>query len=131
MRSVFVRLFGKREENGTENKFKENNAAEKATIKSKNSERGNIVKEDSDGASVKNKLAVLAIIISDFSAAEKVNAVLHEFGEYAVARLGVPYKARGVNVISVILDAPQDKISSLSGKLGMIAGVTSKVLTTK
>ncbi len=109
----------------------ENSAAEKATIESENSERGNIVKEDSDGANVKNKLAVLAIIISDFSAAERVNAVLHEFGEYAVARLGVPYKARGVNVISVILDAPQDKISSLSGKLGMIAGVTSKVLTTK
>ena len=89
------------------------------------------MKEESGSANVKNKLAVLAIIISDFSAAEKVNAVLHEFGEYAVARLGVPYKARGVNVISEILDAPQDKISSLSGKLGMIAGVTSKVLTTK
>lgn len=78
-----------------------------------------------------NKLAVLAIIVSDYTAAEKVNAVLHEFGEYAVARLGVPYKERGVNVISVVLDAPQDKISSISGKLGMIEGVTSKVLTTK
>ena len=78
---------------------------------------------------MENKLAVLAIIVSDYSAAEKVNAVLHEFGEAIIARLGVPHKARGVNVISVVLDAPQDKISSLSGKLGMISGVKSKVLT--
>lgn len=78
---------------------------------------------------MENKLAVLAIIVSDYSAAEKVNSALHEFGEYVVARLGVPHKERGVNVISVVLDAPQNKISSLSGKLGMISGVKSKVLT--
>ena len=64
-------------------------------------------------------------------AAEKVNAVLHEFREFVVGRMGIPYRGRGVNVISVVLDAPQDKISSLSGKLGMIDGVSSKVLTAK
>lgn len=78
-----------------------------------------------------NKLAVLAIIVSAESAAEKVNAVLHEFRNYVVGRMGIPYRERGVNVISVVLDAPQDKISSLSGKLGMIESVSSKVLTAK
>ena len=78
-----------------------------------------------------NKLAVLAIIVSEEPAAEKVNAVLHEFRELVVGRMGIPYRGRGVNVISVVLDAPQDKISSLSGKLGMIDGVSSKVLTAK
>lgn len=78
-----------------------------------------------------NKLAVLAIIVSEESAAEKVNAVLHEFRNYVVGRMGIPYRERGVNVISVVLDAPQDKISSLSGKLGMIESVSSKVLTAK
>ena len=78
-----------------------------------------------------NKHAVLAIIVSEETAAEKVNAVLHEFREFVVGRMGIPYRGRGVNVISVVLDAPQDKISSLSGKLGMIDGVSSKVLTAK
>lgn len=78
-----------------------------------------------------NKLAVLAIIVSEEPASEKVNAVLHEFREFVVGRMGIPYRGRGVNVISVVLDAPQDKISSLSGKLGMIDGVSSKVLTAK
>ena len=78
-----------------------------------------------------NKIAVVAVIVSDYAAAEKVNAVLHDFGEYVVGRLGLPYRQRNVNVISVVFDAPAEIINSVSGKLGMINGVSSKVLTAK
>ena len=77
------------------------------------------------------KLAVVAIVVSDLSVVERVNGLLHDFGEYIIGRLGLPHKEKKVNVICVVLDAPQEIISSLSGKLGMINGVASKVLTTK
>ena len=80
---------------------------------------------------MENKIAVVAIIVSDFDAVERINALLHEFGEYIIGRIGLPYKQKGVNVISVIMDAPQTVINSLSGKLGMVNGVSSKVLITK
>ncbi len=80
---------------------------------------------------MENKIAVVAIIVSDFDAVEKVNATIHEFRDYVIGRQGIPYRERVVAVISLVLDAPQEKINSLSGKLGMIKGVSSKVLTTK
>lgn len=80
---------------------------------------------------MENKIAVVAIIVSDKNAVEKINALLHDFGDYVIGRLGLPYKQKSVNIISVVMDAPQEKINSLSGKLGMIEGVSSKVLTTK
>ena len=78
-----------------------------------------------------SKIAVVAIIVEDNSVAERINAILHDFSQYVVGRMGLPYKERNVNVISVVIDAPQEVINSLSGKLGMISGVKSKVLTTK
>lgn len=78
-----------------------------------------------------SKIAVVAIIVEDNSVAEKINSILHDFSQYVVGRMGLPYKERNVNVISVVIDAPQEVINSLSGKLGMISGVKSKVLTTK
>lgn len=80
---------------------------------------------------MEEKIAVVAIIISDLTAVERVNAILHEFGKYIIGRLGIPHREKGVSVISVVMDAPQEIINSLSGKLGMISGVKSKVLTTK
>ena len=80
---------------------------------------------------MESKIAVVAIIVSDVSAVERLNSVLHSYGEYVIGRLGLPYKEKNVNVISVVMDAPQEIINSLSGKLGMIKGVSSKVLTTK
>ncbi len=80
---------------------------------------------------MENKIAVVAIIVNDVNAVEKINALLHDFGEYIIGRLGLPYKQKSVNVISVIMDAPQTVINSLSGKLGMVNGVSSKVLITK
>lgn len=78
-----------------------------------------------------NKIAVLAIIVSDTEAVGAVNQTLHDFRDYVIARQGVPYRERGVNLISVFLDAPQTVLNSLSGKLGMIKGVSSKLLNTK
>lgn len=77
------------------------------------------------------KLAVVAIIVEDYAVTDRVNELLHEVRDNVVGRLGVPYREKGVSVISVILDAPMERINSLSGKLGMINGVTSKVLVTK
>ena len=78
-----------------------------------------------------SKIAVVAVIVSDLSAVERINALFHEFGSHIIGRMGLPYKEKKVNVISVVMDAPQEVINSLSGKLGMINGVSSKVLTTK
>ena len=80
---------------------------------------------------MESKLAVVAIIVNDKSAVERINELLHTFADYIIGRLGIPYKQKGVSVISVVMDAPQEVINSLSGKLGMIKGVSSKVLTTK
>lgn len=78
-----------------------------------------------------NKIAVVAIMVSDENAVEAVNSLLHEFREFVVGRMGIPYRQKGVNVISVVMDSPSEKVNSLSGKLGMISGVKSKVLTAK
>lgn len=77
------------------------------------------------------RIAVIAIIVEDRRRSEEINQLLHEYGEYIVGRMGVPYKTRNLSIISVILDAPQEKISALSGKLGMLSGVSSKTLYSK
>ena len=78
-----------------------------------------------------NKIAVVAVIVDEYDAVERVNALLHEFREYIIGRMGLPYRQKHVNIISVMMDAPASVINSLSGKLGMTEGVTSKVLTAK
>ena len=75
-----------------------------------------------------NRIAVIGIIIEDYSASEKVNAVLHEFGQFIVGRMGLPYREKNLNVISVVIDAPNNAVNSLTGKLGMIKGVSAKAL---
>jgi putative iron-only hydrogenase system regulator len=80
---------------------------------------------------MEKKIALLAIIVSDVTKIEQVNSLLHTFRDYVIGRMGLPYRERGVNIISIALDAPQEAINSLSGKLGMIDGVSSKVLVTK
>lgn len=75
---------------------------------------------------METRIAVISIIIEDNEASEELNRTLHQYAEWIVGRMGVPYREKGVSVICVILDAPQDKISALSGKLGMIPGVTGK-----
>lgn len=74
------------------------------------------------------RIAVIAMIVEDPEAAERVNAVLHEFGDLIVGRMGLPYRKRGINIISVVVDAPASAINGMTGKLGMIGGVTAKAL---
>lgn len=74
------------------------------------------------------RIAVIAIIVEDNGAAEEVNRLLHQYAEYVVGRMGVPYRPKEVSIISVILDAPQDAISALSGKLGMLSGISTKTV---
>ncbi|MFW5652364.1 MAG: TM1266 family iron-only hydrogenase system putative regulator, partial [Acetivibrio ethanolgignens] len=64
-------------------------------------------------------------------AAEEVNELLHEFREYMVGRMGIPYREKEISIISIVLDAPEDKISALSGKLGMVRGISVKSMTAK
>ena len=71
----------------------------------------------------------MAVIVEDDDAAEKLNAVLHHYGEHIIGRMGIPYRARGINIISI--DAPQDEISSLAGKLGNIHGISVKTAYSK
>lgn len=78
-----------------------------------------------------SRVSVISIIIKDEEAAVTVNEMLHEFRNYIVGRMGIPYRQREVSIISVVLDAPGDVTSSLSGKLGMLKGVSAKTLTAK
>ena len=78
-----------------------------------------------------NKIGVIAIIVENMDSVVTVNGLLHKFSEYIIGRQGIPYRQKGINVISIVIDAPQEIINSLSGKLGMINGISSKVLTTK
>ena len=80
---------------------------------------------------MENNIAVVAIIVKDLDAVTRINSLLHDFSEYIVGRMGRPYRQKNINVISIVVDAPQPIINSLSGKLGMIDGVSSKVLTAK
>ena len=77
------------------------------------------------------RIALLGIIVEDTGATEAINRILHEYGEYIVGRMGIPYRSRGVSIISVVLDAPADKVSALSGRLGMLEGVSVKALYSK
>lgn len=80
---------------------------------------------------VKTKVALIGIIVENPEAAEKVNELLHEFREYMVGRMGIPYREKEVSIISIVLDAPEAKISALSGKLGMVKGISVKSMTAK
>ena len=77
------------------------------------------------------RLAVVSIIVENTDCSDKLNALLHEFGEYVVGRMGIPYRAKKVSVLSVVVDAPQETVNALTGKLGMLEGVTAKTLFSK
>ena len=77
---------------------------------------------------METRVAVLAVIVREDAAVTALNDLLHQYGSYIIGRMGIPYRQRGVNIISVALDAPQDVISALSGKLGRLPGITAKTL---
>jgi len=72
------------------------------------------------------RVAVMGIIVEDTKSVEPLNALLHEYARYIIGRMGVPYREKGISVVSVALDAPQDSISALSGKIGKLKGVSVK-----
>ncbi len=74
------------------------------------------------------RVALVGIIIEDREAVARVNGLLHEYSRYVIGRMGLPYREKNMNIISVVLDAPQNAISALTGKLGMIPGVSSKCI---
>ena len=80
---------------------------------------------------MENRIALIGIIVEDKEAVQRLNEVLHEYGEFIVGRMGIPYHKRNISVISVVVDAPNDVISALSGKLGMVPHVNIKTVYSK
>ena len=75
---------------------------------------------------METRVAVISIIIENSESVQTMNEILHQYSEYIIGRMGIPYRSKGVNIISIAIDAPQDKISALSGKIGKLSGVTAK-----
>lgn len=75
---------------------------------------------------MQTRVAVMAVIVEDPESVEKLNHLLHEYGAYIIGRMGIPYRSRGINIVSIALDAPQDVISALAGKLGNLPGISVK-----
>ena len=77
---------------------------------------------------METRVAVISIIVAKEEAVERLNAILHDYSKYIIGRMGLPYRAKDVNIICVAVDAPNDAISALSGKLGSLAGVSVKTV---
>ena len=77
------------------------------------------------------RVAVIAIIIENSESAEGVNGILHNSRQYIIGRMGIPYREKGINIISVAVDAPEQEITALSGKIGRLKGVSAKTAYSK
>jgi putative iron-only hydrogenase system regulator len=75
---------------------------------------------------METRIAVISIIVENSDVVEQINSILHEYGEYIIGRMGIPYRKRNINIISIALDAPQNTIAALSGKIGNLSGVSVK-----
>ena len=73
---------------------------------------------------METRVAVMSIIVEDVNASEQINAILHEHGEYIIGRMGIPYRQRKISIISVAMDAPQNVISAIAGRIGGLNGVS-------
>ncbi|AHF09293.1 MULTISPECIES: TM1266 family iron-only hydrogenase system putative regulator [Dehalobacter] len=80
---------------------------------------------------MESRVAIIGIIVEDTGSTEKLNAILHDYGQYIIGRMGLPYREKSISIISIAVDAPQDVISALSGKLGKLPGVSSKAAFSK
>lgn len=78
-----------------------------------------------------SRVALIGIMVENQSSVDSINKILHQYGGYIVGRMGIPYHKRGMNIISVVIDAPANVISALSGKLGMLDGVSAKAVYSK
>lgn len=77
---------------------------------------------------METRVALIGIVVENPESVEKLNGILHQFGNYIIGRMGIPYPKKGVSIISIAIDAPMDIISALSGKLGMLKGVSTKTV---
>ena len=77
------------------------------------------------------RVAVISIIIEDPASVQAMNDILHQYSEYIIGRMGITYRSRGINIISIAIDAPQDVINALSGKIGRLSGISSKAAYSK
>ena len=75
---------------------------------------------------METRIAVMGIIVENMESVEILNSILHDYGEYIVGRMGIPYRKKNVNIVSIAVDAPQDVISAMSGKIGKIEGISVK-----
>lgn len=75
---------------------------------------------------MQTRVAIIGIIVEDYDSVDTLNAVLHDYGTYIIGRMGIPYREKNINIISIAIDAPQDIISALSGKIGKIKGISTK-----
>lgn len=75
---------------------------------------------------METRVAVMSIIVENGDSVAQINALLHEHGELIIGRMGIPYRRRGINIISIALDAPQNTVAALSGKIGSLPGVSVK-----
>lgn len=80
---------------------------------------------------METRVAVISIIIEDPASVQPMNEILHQYSEYIIGRMGIPYRSRGINIISIAVDAPQEIISAMSGKIGRITGVSAKAAYSK
>ena len=80
---------------------------------------------------MENRVALIGIVVENYGSVEKLNELLHEYGEIIIGRMGIPYKERKISIISVAVDAPEDVISALSGKIGKLDGISSKTVYAK
>ena len=75
---------------------------------------------------METRVAVMGIIVENMDSVELLNSLLHEFGEFIIGRRGIPYRRRGISIVSIAIDAPQDVISALAGKIGNLDGISVK-----
>lgn len=80
---------------------------------------------------METRVAIIGIILENRDSAQKLNDLLHDYSDYIIGRMGLPYPKKSLNVISIVVDATQDTINTLSGKIGKLPGITSKVVYSK
>lgn len=80
---------------------------------------------------METRIALIGIIVENSESVEELNSILHQYGEYIIGRMGIPYQKRSLNIISIAIDAPTDIINTLSGKVGKLQGVSAKAVFAK
>ena len=91
----------------------------------------NLITTENRRSTMETRVAVISIIVTESDRVEMLNDLLHEYSAYIIGRMGIPYKEKGISIISIAIDAPMDKINSLTGALGRLDGINAKVTYAK